>query len=190
MKFWTIQDRNILKIIENNRIYQPNFNKSRFLEKNKELTELYNFLLKSYNDLNSMSLPGLIYAFMKHDGKKTCEINDKKEFDHLIKTKKNIVGGYWSSIDIENSIVLELNYNENFQFIPIDLNDFQFLMPPKVPLFWAPQYTTDSERRIHSNIEQGIEPNKFDFPTGIMQVHLPNIKKENILNTYSCFKLE
>ncbi|MCQ2888911.1 hypothetical protein JT156_00530 [Helicobacter pylori] len=46
MKFWTIQDRNILKIIENNSIYQPDFNKSRFLEKNKELTELYNISFK------------------------------------------------------------------------------------------------------------------------------------------------
>ncbi len=37
MKFWTIQDRNILKIIKNNSIYQPDFNKSRFLEKKKRV---------------------------------------------------------------------------------------------------------------------------------------------------------
>lgn len=65
MKFWTIQTKNVIDIIQEKGIYQPDFNCSRYLNANKKLNDLYSVILQSFNNINRKDLPGIIYAFMK-----------------------------------------------------------------------------------------------------------------------------
>ena len=81
---------------------------------------------------------------------------------------------------------MELNYTESFNPIFIDINDFQFLMPP---IMLLPPYTKESLLRIQRNIIQG-QITVSEFPSNVIQAHLPYIKKENIVNAYQMFDVE
>ncbi len=185
MKFWTIQTSNVTEIIQKNGIYQPDFKDSRYLKQNKKLKELYYFILKSFNQINKNNLPGIVFAFAQNDGKKEYPIEDIKHFETFIRNKKDVVGYMWKSFDKDNSIIMELYYEEPFNPIYIDYNDFQFLMPPKMIV---PPYTKKSFDRIHNAIQTG-QLTISVFPSGIIQAHLPYIEKKNIVNTYSMFDL-
>ena len=83
-------------------------------------------------------------------------------------------------------MVLELEYEENFNPIFIDINDFQLLMPPRMIL---PPYTGESFGRILNDISLG-RVSSSEFPSYLFQAHLPDIKKENIINVYPVFSLD
>ena len=50
-------------------------------------------------------------------------------------------------------------------------------------------YTYYSLQRITTDLQAG-EISLSEFPSGIIQVHLPYIRKENVRNIYSFFDLE
>ena len=81
---------------------------------------------------------------------------------------------------------MELNYEERFNPIFIDINDFQFLMPP---IMLLPPYTKNSILRIRQDIVYG-QTSVSEFPSNVMQAHLPYIEKENIVNVYPIFEIE
>ncbi len=62
MKFWTIQDQSVKDIVGHNGIYQPDFDKSRYLEFDDFSVPLFDFLLQSFNQVNKTQLPGLIFS--------------------------------------------------------------------------------------------------------------------------------
>lgn len=85
-----------------------------------------------------------------------------------------MIGGFWKQLDKENSVLIELNYEDDFNPIFIDINDFQFLMPP-IMLFYP--YTQKSIDRILGDIKQG-QITVSEFPSNVIQVHLPYIEKK------------
>ena len=60
MKFWTIQSPEVLDIIEKEEVYHPQFSKSQYY---KKYSELYDFMLQSFNNINKFDCKGLIFAF-------------------------------------------------------------------------------------------------------------------------------
>lgn len=96
-----------------------------------------------------------------------------------------MIGTFWKQLDKENSVILELNYENDFNPIFIDINDFQFLMPPVMLL---PPYTKESINRIVADITQG-RITLSEFPSNVIQAHLPYIEKRNVINMYPVFEL-
>lgn len=47
MKFWSVQTKNVMEIIQEEGRYQPDFQKSNYLKKLPHMEELYHFILKS-----------------------------------------------------------------------------------------------------------------------------------------------
>lgn len=186
MKFWTIQTKDVIEIIQEKGAYQPDFNRSRYLNSNKNLNDLYSVILQSFNQINKKDLPGIIYAFAKSDNNRIYSIETIKEFEEFIKSKQAVIGGFWKQLDNENSVVIELNYEDDFNPIFIDINDFQFLMPP-IMLFYP--YTQKSIDRILGDIKQG-QITVSEFPSNVIQVHLPYIEKKNVINIYPVFDLD
>lgn len=184
MKFWTIQTKNVLEIVHEKGIFQPDFNKSRSLKLNSELKNLYYFILESFNKLNDDELPGLVYAFTKYD-RGVCSIENINEFRTFMKSKKAVILGLWKSLLKEDVVIIELDINKKFNPIFIDINDFQFLMPPVVLL---PPYTEESIDRIKRNISIG-QNTTSEFASNVIQAHLPYIKEGDIVNTYPLFDL-
>jgi hypothetical protein len=60
MKFWTIQSQEVLEIIKKEDVYHPKFAMSQYY---KQYYELYNFMLKSLNNINNLNCDGLIFSF-------------------------------------------------------------------------------------------------------------------------------
>lgn len=152
--------------------YLCNYNKEYQLE----LKNLYSNILDSFNDINNTKLEGIIFGFSKIDTN-TNEvefINNIEEFKNFLNDKQNVIGTYLNSLyPKDNFVIIELEYDEKFNPIYIDYNDFQFLMPP---IYMIYPFNKKSIDRIYSSIKSG-ELTKLDFPSNIIQSHLPYIKK-------------
>lgn len=187
MKLWTIQTKDVVEIIQKKGVYQPDFSCSRYLHTNQDLSVLYSIILQSFNQINKEDLPGIIFAFAKSDNKRIYSILTIEEFEEFIKSKQAVISGFWKHLDKENSVIMELNYyEEDFNPIFIDINDFQFLMPPVMLLY---PYTQESINRILGDIIRG-QITVSEFPSNVIQAHLPYITKRNLINTYPVFDLE
>ena len=186
MKFWTIQTKNVIDIIQEEGIYQPNFDYSRYLNTNKNLKNLYSIILQSFNQINKTDLSGIVFAFAKSDGNKIHSIKTIEEFEKFIKNKQEVINGFWNELDQDNFVIIELDYDTGFNPIFIDINDFQFLMPP-IRLIYP--YTQESINKILTDIKMG-QITTSEFPSNVIQVHLPYIKKENVVNIFPLFDLE
>ncbi|MGN0593822.1 MAG: hypothetical protein ACI4I6_01575 [Hominimerdicola sp.] len=186
MKFWTIQTKRVVEVIKEKGIYQPNFNQSRYLKINNNLNSLYSFIIQSFNQVNKTDLPGVVFAFAKSEGNMIFEINTFDEFKKFIISKKRVIEGFWNKLDINNHIIIELDYEVDFNPMYVDINDFQFIMPP---IIIFPPYTQESEHKIRKYIGIG----KFSasvFPSNVIQVHLPYIEEKNVLNIYPLFDID
>lgn len=89
-------------------------------------------------------------------------------------------------MDKDNTIIIELDYEDDFNPLFIDMNDFQYLMPPFIPIY---PYTKESISRILTDIRMG-RITISEFPSEVMQAHLPYIEKKNLVSIYPLFDLE
>lgn len=186
MKFWSVQKKEIIDLIKEKGVFSPDFAKSDYLKLKPNLKDLYDFVLKSFNNINNLDLRGTVFAFLQSDSKSVYEIENFTSFYSFIQNKRASIESLWNELKSKDTVILELIYNENFNPIFLDINDFQFLMPPIVFPF---PYTVQDIERICRNIENG-EFTESVFPSNVIQAHLPYIKSENIVNTYSMFDFE
>lgn len=82
-------------------------------------------------------------------------------------------------------MIIELNYEDNFNPIFVDINDFQFLM---LLIVFSFPYTLESINRILEDITQG-QIRFFEFSSNVIQAHSPYIEKRNVINIYPMFEL-
>ena len=186
MRFWTVQSIDVLEILRQNGFYQPDFRSSRFLMESPKMVPLYEYVLQCFNQANGSNLPGVVFAFAKSDNKNVLEFVGADDFYQYMCSHRQAINGFWKQLDPQSNVVLELEYPNNFNRLFIDINDFQLLMPPMMIL---PPYTYYSLQRITTDLQAG-EISLSEFPSGIIQVHLPYIRKENVRNIYSFFDLE
>lgn len=186
MKFWTVQKKEIINLVNKNGIFYSDFTKSNYLKLNPNLKDLYGLVLKSFNKINDLNLRGIIFAFSQSDSQAVYEIENFKSFYSFIQNKKAVIESLWNELKSKEAVILELNYKKDFNPIFLDINDFQFLMPPIV--FPYP-FTEQDIERICWSIENG-RITRSVFPSNVIQAHLPYIKSENIVNTYSMFDFE
>ena len=172
-------------MIQEDGIYQPDFSKSRYLYINKELGALYSIILQSFNRINRTALPGVVYSFAKVDYNRIYSIETFEEFEAFIKSKKMVIDSLWGVMDNGDSVIIELEYENNFNPIFIDVNDFQFLMPPVMVL---PPYSEKSIDRILTDIQLG-QIRASELQSNVIQAHLPYIEKKNVVGTYPVFHL-
>lgn len=186
MRFWTIQSLDVVDILRRDGIYQPDFRNSRFLMKDPSLKELYDYVLECYNQINGTCLPGLVFSFAKSDNKNVQQFEGADDFYQYMCSHRHAIKGFWKQLNPQNNIVMELEYKEKLNPLFIDINDFQLLMPP---LMLFPPYSYFSIQRITSDLQSG-EISLSEFPSGVIQVHLPCIRREDVCNLYSLFELE
>lgn len=186
MRYWTIQNMNVVEILRQDGIYYPDFWASSYLAKNPLMTGLYNYVLDCYNRVNSTCLRGLVFAFLKSDNKAVYEFRDADDFYQYMCSHRYAINELWKQFDPETSVVMELEYPENLNPLFIDINDFQFLMPPVTVL---PPYTDKSFDQITADLSAGVI-SASEFPSGVIQAHLPYIQRKNVCNLYSFFPLE
>ena len=196
MIYWTIQSRIVLDILNCNGYYEPDFSKSSYLERYKNNNSeydlytpnmnLYYTLLSFANQINNVNLKGLIFSFCKFERNHIIGFPNYKAFRYYISEKKNVIKSLWNILSQTDSVILELEFNKPYwNPLFIDINDYQYLMPPVIP--WPP-YSQDSEQKIYNNLSRGICC-KSPLPSGICQAHLPYINFEMIRNIYDVFSI-
>lgn len=186
MKFWTVQKKEIIDTVNQDGIYQPDFSKSDYLQIIPSLKNLYYIVLKAFNHVNDMQLPGLVYAFFRSDDKMIYQIENIHEFYTFIRSRKSAISSLWEQLSKNDVMVVELNYKEEFNPIFVDINDFVYLMSPNRELY---PYTMQDAERIINEMYSG-QITRSVFPSNVIQAHLPYIKVENVINTYPMFDLD
>lgn len=187
MKFWTIQSQEVLDIIEKEGVYHPKFSMSQYY---KQYYELYDFMLKSFNNINNLNCEGLIYAFCISNKGMIYPIANIEGFRYFINRNKDKITYLWDEFIKKDSKILELEVDFVFNDLALAFNDFQYIMPSPVNklLFDTVEYQTNCEL-ILSNIKKGnimCSGENCD----LIQSHLPYIKKLDIKNIYKIFSLD
>lgn len=167
-----------------NGVYYPEFGYSDYLEENHELSELYDFLLSSYCELNKISCNGLLFEFWVKSGNALCHFDNYKDYVDLMRSKNAANAGSWNHF-LRDDYVVELGLDTDLNLLPIDLNDLQFLMPP---ITLVSPYTEDDINRLRTNLSRGVLADS-PFPSDLIQVHLPYMAKENIVGIYPMFEI-
>lgn len=186
MKHWTVQKKIIVNKIKKEGVYYPEFSKSDYIKAFGDNTPLYSFVLDSFNRINSTSYSGLIFSFSNSSLENSWDFDVFDEFKEFIKCKSSIIGPLWTDLINKDCVILELNYDEKINSIPIDINDFQYLMSPFIRI---PEYNALDTELLIDSIRNG-EYNISKMPSGIIQKHLPYISKENIINIHPMFNLD
>lgn len=186
MKFWTVQSPEVLEIIEKEDIYHPKFVMSQYY---KQYSELYNFMLESFNNINGLNCDGLIYAFCISNKDVIYPIANIEGFKYFINMNKDKISYLWDTFIKNGCKILELEMGLVFNDLALAFNDFQYIMPSPVNelLIDPVEYQTNC-KLILSNIKNGIimsSGENYD----LIQSHLPYIKKLDIKNVYEIFSL-
>lgn len=194
MKFWTVQSNEVFDIIEKEGIYYPDFNKSRYNDESMKL--VYSFLLNSFNIVNNLSCTGLVFSFVKFGFNVPTIFDDFSDFSSFIKSKSDIVRYMWCSFS-KDSKILEIEIEDNFNPLYIDFNDFQILMPKNLETIKKIEFYKllgikvdigeEYEPILRDNLEKGIFYKTVKHSCGLIQAHLPCIKRENILSVNPLF---
>lgn len=108
MKFWTVQSSQVIDIIQEKEIYQPSFNKSKYLEIIPDLNDLYSMLLDSFNFINHTNLPGIVFSFAKEENTKITQIDTYEDFKSIIINNQHVIGGLWNVLKKEITTLLNL----------------------------------------------------------------------------------
>lgn len=191
MKFWTVQKREMIDYVLNGEEYYPNFYHSDYLRETPDLSLLYYMVLNSFNMHNKGEYKGLVFSFFKlspnEKGTNTISsFGTFESFSESIRKNKNAILGLWNHFLRNDCVILELEYDEKFNPLFIEFNDFQFLMPP---IRLCPPYEMLDIQRITHGIHNA---QVYDSPmsSSIVQGHSPYIKRENIVKIYDMFPLE
>lgn len=116
MEFWTVQHKKVASILIEKGIYYPDF---KFAKKYSDMQKMYPELLTEYNVRNRKDLKGLIFGFGKLKNK---TINSYSEFCYFFKNNPLLsqAFNFWN----KDHLVLKINIEEEFDAVPIELNDF------------------------------------------------------------------
>lgn len=187
-KIYTVQKKMILNHINEKGIYYPNFDYSAYPQEvgQPELVKLYRVVLDAFNQNNKCEFPGLAFCFLVGDYDGIYFWSDYEAFQQVMREKKAAIASLWNKLATDDYVILELDAREYpFNYISLDINDFQFLMPPVMVL---PPYDEDDVQRIIADLFDGLAPNP-KLLSNIFQAHIPYITKESILNVYPVFSI-
>ena len=130
MKFWTVQKKEIINVVDKNGIFYSDFAKSNYVKLNPNLKDLYDLVLKSFNDINNLNLKGLIFAFSQSDNQSLYEIDNFTSFYSFIQNKRAVIESLWNELSSKDAVILELNYDDNFNPIFLDISDYTIFYTP------------------------------------------------------------
>lgn len=177
MRYWSIQSDEVINTINNVGVYYPDFKKNRYVLEREDLHKLYQWLLNCFNDINNTNFSGLVFAFAELTDSALRAFSDYEDFKSFIIRKKDIVEIMWKNYNNKYKIV-EIEFNEPLNILLCGFNDFQIIMPPETPCDEA------------CDIKKALTNGRFmrtKYTKGLMQAHIPYIKKENIKGIYDLF---
>ncbi len=187
IKFWTVQRKDTVRTVLENGVFYPEIDKSNFTKEQQDLSELYKFVLDCFNANNKTEYNGLVFTFMKMINDDIYEFRDYKDFLTGIYINKEKILSLWNTFNKEDYVILELEIENPYNPELIEINNFQYLMPPFVE--FLPPYQPGDARTIINWLINGTIGKGY-FPNSLVQAHLPYIKKEDIKGIYEFATIE
>ncbi|WP_286028245.1 hypothetical protein [Ligilactobacillus agilis] len=202
IKIWTVQDIAVLNKLLMGETYFPDLEKSSYFnnfpeELRKGNQDLYSFLLSTSNRLNQFNSNGLVFAFSKiinleepeyKNYVKPGSIDSIEEFQQFIADNQSAIKSIWDDLSVPGKVILELMIDLNsFYFLPIDINDYQCLMPP-INLMGG-LITIEDINDILDCIKSGHFSYGHIIPSKVAQLHLPVIFPDQLIGAYPVFKV-
>ena len=187
VKFWTVQKLALVTEILQRGVYQPVFEYSDYAASIEGLDKLYDYLLESYNHVNGTNYPGLVFTFLEQgEDENIYDLQDYQAFEKYIFKHANEIKSMWNNLASKETIIMcvEKELDETNPLI-IDINDFQYMMPPVMNF---PPYSADYYDFLKRNMWDGV-PVKSIFPSRAIQAHIPNIRAEEIVGLYPMFRV-
>lgn len=167
--FWTIQSTEVINIVNNQGCYYPDFAYQK-----AGARSTYQIILDSFNNLNKCTYSGLVFGFAKK-GENNYFDNINEIYTYFLQNPDVTAAfDFWN----EQYAILQLQFQEEFNMIPVDFNDFIQIIPP----IWDRK----AYELICSSIKKGVNAKGYTLPS-FTQIHAPYIKKENIINIYGSF---
>lgn len=108
-----------------------------------------------------------------------------EEFKEYIAEHFNAIDSLWENFD-PNSVILKVRMPAS-DYCPMDINSWQFLMPPQVIM---PPFTEDDITSIESTMHDHWSITESPLPSGIYQVVLPFLTQENIIEIHDMIPYE
>lgn len=185
IKLWTVQDASVLETIKNDGVYYPDVKSGLYTNLVEGLDRLYYYMVACYNYNNNTSYKGLVFSFMGDDGEYIAGFPNYEFFKAYVAERKNAIESLWKTLNRPGAVVLELEYEDDFNPIFMDINDFQYLMPPQQVI---PPFSKESEAYILLNAAHGVfEPSAY--PSRLYQAHVGEIRRENVVGVYPMFEI-
>ena len=187
MKVWTVQQMAAVQLVLSGKIYQPNFSLSPSLRDSPELSLLYEKMLQAYDNINHLSLPGLVFCFARTDNDSVWGPPNINAFKEMIIDSKGALKTLWAKLGEGSPVILELEYTEPLNPLMVNLNDFQALMPPFVEM--PPFYTKTTVSDLQDMFLSGRAP-ASPFPCPAAQLVYPFIAPYHLIDTYPYQSIE
>ncbi|WP_145142280.1 hypothetical protein [Paenibacillus sp. Y412MC10] len=185
MKFWTVQHRNIARILYDKHIYFPDFNISHPSKKYGSMRSVYPMLLNEYRDRNHVDCSGLVFGF-SHIGRR--ELHDYFQFHEFFckHSDTSMAFQFWDPL----YCLLELEISDSIDVTPIGFNDFIKLSMEadndisRINLLNQVEATPFHKQivEIKDNFNKGTVRDNW-----VVQVHTHSISKDNIVGIYPMF---
>ncbi len=187
MDIWSVQRCDIVNDLKDGRTYTPDLECSTFSHDIADKDQLYAQLLYWFNQINNTNATGLVFGFLREENGNVLDITSFDDFQHEVRKSKDAIRGLWNSfmLDPHEYCVAHLRYEENFNPLMIDLNDFHAIMPPRVEV---EPYSMEDIKRIEELLSRG-DIERSIAPSGLMQVHMAEIAPENFMAAYEFFEL-
>ena len=187
MKYlWTVQSKEVIKILLDDKIYYPNIKKSNGYG---EMKLIYPTLLESFNHINNSSYDGLLFAFYRENGGSYFEtINDLYRY-LFEKTAVSMAFNFWKS----DYVILKIRIDEKINIMPLDFNDVIKLDIGKTKDIQRVMDLYDSIEKFNldmRNIINFMNEGKENPYTGLksfIEGHYPYLSIENIKGVYANF---
>lgn len=185
---WTVQKNIVIDFIMKEGSFQPSFEKSDTVANRPEMRDLYGVMLENFNHLNGFDLPGLLFGYMNTDGSHVLSFGSYEELTHILREKRSAIQTQWEYYQNapEEYSLVKVAIPSTYEPMPIDVNDYNYLIPPIEP---KPPFNKDDLAKILHNLRHG-KVRMSPLPSGLMQVHMPFLKKEYIQELHPLFDLK
>lgn len=185
MKFWTVQHRNVARILFEKQIYFPDFSLSHPSKKYESMRKVYPMLLNEYRERNGIDCSGLVFGFSHLGGAK---IDDYSQFHEFFckYPHTSVAFHFWDPL----YCLLELEISDSIDVTPIGFNDFIKLgfeannFVEGINMFNQVEATPFYQQviEIKDHFFNGTIRDNW-----VVQVHTHSISKDNIVDIYPMF---
>ncbi|MEK5378584.1 MULTISPECIES: hypothetical protein [Paenibacillus] len=185
MKFWTVQHRNIARILFEKQNYSPDFNIPHPSNKYGSMRNVYPIVLDEYRKRNNIDCSGIVFGFSQLE---RVELEDSQQFYDFFRKYPNtsIAFQFWDPL----YCLLELEISDSIDVTPIGFNDFIKLSIEADKDIGRMNYINQFEA---TPFDQQLIEIKDHFNNGtvrdnwVVQVHTHSISKDNIVDIHPIF---